>query len=111
VKLAPGEARNEVVRARLDSAALVLLLLRADDLGSESCHAEMRFALERASAGRGRVVPILLRPFHADRHALGDLAVLPTGGRPVTMSTGRTRSWAPSATPASTGRIRPSEPG
>ncbi len=93
-KVPAGEDRGEIALAKLESAAVVLLLVSADYLASSICHAEMTRALERAAAGQGRVVPILLRPCHAHREALGDLAALPTDGRPVTTWASADDAWA-----------------
>lgn len=80
-----GEDRDKIALEQLEAAAVVLLLVSADYLASESCHAEMTRALERAKGGEPRVVPILLRPCHDHREVLGKLRLLPEDGRPITL--------------------------
>jgi formylglycine-generating enzyme required for sulfatase activity len=93
-KVRPGENRSEAVEAQIEAAAVVLLLVSADYLASDRCHSEMTRALARAQAGKGRVVPILLRPCLANRDALLDLALLPTDGKAVTTWTSSDDAWA-----------------
>lgn len=82
-RILAGEAREEALSRRLEEADLVLLLISADFLASETCQAQLQRAMERHHAGDAHVVPILVRPVDVRDTPLEGLTFLPTNGRPV----------------------------
>lgn len=81
---AGGEWDNEI-KAHLDSAHIILLLVSQDFLASKYCYEqEMIRALARHETGEARVIPIILRPSYWESSPFGRLQALPTGGKPIT---------------------------
>ena len=84
-----GEAWRRASDQHLEEADVILLLVSADFLASDSLYeVELRRALERHRTERTRLVSIILRPCDYATHDSPlrhevDL-LLPTGGRPVT---------------------------
>lgn len=77
---------QQEIDSHLESADIILPLVSSDFLRSGYCSgAEMKRALERHNAGAAYVLPILVRPVDWDTTPFTDLAVLPTGGKPVSM--------------------------
>src|SRR2546421_155493 len=62
-QIVPGTNRAKVIDQQLEQASLILLLVSADFLASDSRYqVEMKRALERHEAGEARVIPIVIRP-------------------------------------------------
>jgi hypothetical protein len=77
---------QQEIDSHLESTDLILPLVSSDFLRSDYCSgAEMKRALERHNTGAAYVLPILVRPVDWDTTPFTDLAVLPTGGKPVSM--------------------------
>ena len=73
------------IEMQLNTASIILLLVSPDFIHSDYCYSiEMQRALERHKAGEAIVIPIILRPVHWQETPLGELDVLPKGGKPVT---------------------------
>lgn len=84
-QIRPGTEWKNEIGQRLDAADLILLLVSSDFIASEySWSIEMKQALKRHQEGSARVIPIILRPVDWQVPPLGELQVLPTGGKPVT---------------------------
>jgi hypothetical protein len=85
--LVPGEDWDHVIKARLNSADIILLLVSPDFINSDYCYdIEVKRAIERHEAGEACVIPIILRPSdwkHKDV-PFNKLTALPMGVEPVT---------------------------
>lgn len=84
IDVSSGEEWEPKISYYLNTAQMILLLLSADFLSSDSCYAkEMMRAMERHDAGVARVIPIILRPTSWRRAPFGKLQVLPANAEPV----------------------------
>ncbi len=84
-KIAPGVDWVHETDNHLDAAALILLLISPDFMASDYCYGfEMTRALERASHGTTRVIPILLRPIDWTGAPFARLSCLPANGKAIT---------------------------
>jgi TIR domain len=81
----PGASRTEHIREQLDQADYIVLLLSADFFADEDCQTLMQQALRRSRTDKVPLVPLLLRPVTWQETPLGDLACLPSNGKPVTL--------------------------
>jgi hypothetical protein len=82
-----GEDWRARIRAELDSARVILLLVSADLLASDDLYdVEVKRAMERNTAGEARVIPVIVRPCRWKDASFGGLSPLPSGGKPVTDS-------------------------
>ncbi len=78
-------AGEHEIDQHLNTAQIILLLVSPDYMNSDYCYGvEMKRAIERHERGEARVIPIILRPVYWERTVLGNLRVLPQGGKPVT---------------------------
>jgi tetratricopeptide (TPR) repeat protein len=79
-----GSDRTQTIDKAIHSAHLILLLVSADFLASDTCYQiEMRQALERHRRGEARVVPIILRPCDWQSSQFAHLQYLPRNGQPI----------------------------
>lgn len=82
------------VRAHIDAAQVILLLVSADFLASPSCwDVQMERAMERHTAGEARVIPILLRPCSWKDTPIGALSALPDNETPIQSWVNRDQAW------------------
>jgi hypothetical protein len=89
-----GVEWNEEIRAQLEAADLILLLVSADFIDSDFCHdVEMTRALERHERGEASVVPVIARPCDWRSAPFAKLQVLPKDGKPVTNWVDRDDAW------------------
>ena len=80
-----GTEWDAEIRARLESAGLILLLITPRFVASEYCFdKEMQRAMERHAVGTARVIPIIMRPCDWQDTAFSKLQVLPKDAKPVT---------------------------
>jgi hypothetical protein len=80
-----GANRSQVIDQAIHTAQIVLLLISADFLASDSCYdGEMRQALERHRRGETRVIPIIIRPCDWQHSPFAQLQCLPRNEKPVT---------------------------
>jgi len=94
-KILGSENWAGVIDDNFKRADVILLLVSADFLASDYCfESEMKIALERASKGEARVVPVILRACAWKDTPFGNLQVLPRDGRPVTSWRNRDEAWA-----------------
>lgn len=92
-KICPGDDLDAVIDSHLRTARLVLLLVSPDFIASDYCYStELRLAMELQTAGRARVVPVILRPVDWQDTPFRGLLALPTDGKPI--STWRNRDEA-----------------
>lgn len=90
-----GSDWDEEIRAQLDSADIILLLISADFLASDYAYEiEAREAMRRHEAGKARVIPIILRAADWTSAPFGKLQALPRGARPVTSWLNRDEAFA-----------------
>lgn len=83
------------IKAHLNMAQIVLLLVSPDFMASDYCYGiEMQRALERQASGEAKVIPIILRPTYWHEGKLGTLQALPTDGKPVTATEWHDLDWA-----------------
>lgn len=92
-RLHAGVDVDAEIRRRLASADLVVMLITADYLASDTCLREMDLALERAERGEARVVPVLLRPCLKNFHLIDKLQALPSNGKAVTTWPNADEAW------------------
>jgi hypothetical protein len=86
-ELLAGDDREAELARRLEEAQLILLLISANFLASDSCYAQLTRALERQRAGTAHVLPILVRQVDLLDTPLDGLDVLPEKDRAV-------KSWS-----------------
>jgi len=79
-RIVPGDEWKDMIDQQLEESHLILLLISAYFLDSDSCDKEMR----RALAKQGEVVSVILRPVDWEHEPLRKLQALPKDGRPVT---------------------------
>ncbi len=72
---------------------MIVLLLSADYLASETAVREMAVALRRRRAAGARVVPVLARPCFVEETPLGALQALPEDGMAISMSANADLAW------------------
>lgn len=80
-----GDEWEKAILTKLAKADLVLLLISADFIASEYCYTkELGKALERHTAKKATVIPVILRHCLWNELPFGKLQALPTGAKPVT---------------------------
>jgi type IV secretory pathway TraG/TraD family ATPase VirD4/tetratricopeptide (TPR) repeat protein len=81
-----GTDKDEEVHRHLAKASVIVLLLSADFVASDSCYSvEMSRAIERHRAREAYVIPVVLRPMDSWQSTpFGKLPALPSNGVPVT---------------------------
>src|SRR5436305_177515 len=81
----PGSPWEEEIANHLNTARVILLLVSADFIHSETCYRkEMERAIERHKANEACVIPILLRPVDWKGAPFSVLRKLPSNERPIT---------------------------
>lgn len=84
-RLRAGDDFDKGVRAELERADLILLLISPDFIDSDYCHdVEMARAMERHERGEARVIPVILRPCLWHSMPFGKLLAIPRDGLAVT---------------------------
>lgn len=79
-----GAEWDAEIKANLESAHVILLLISPRFMGSEYCYdIEMQRAMERHNAGTARVIPIILKPVDWKDTPFSKLQVLPQDGKPI----------------------------
>ena len=80
-----GTEWDAEIKARLESAGVILLLITPRFIASEYCFdKEMQRAMERHAAGTARVIPVIVKPCDWQDTAFSKLQVLPKDAKPVT---------------------------
>jgi hypothetical protein len=83
--IASGTNWEQEISANLDQAEIVLLLISPNFNASDYCVGkEMDRALENMRAGRQKVIPIMLKPYHWPKAKFRTLQALPKNAKPVT---------------------------
>jgi hypothetical protein len=84
-RLRAGDDFDKGVRAELERADVILLLVSPDFIASDYCHdVEMTRAMERHDRGEARVIPVILRPCMWHPMPFGKLLGIPRDGLAVT---------------------------
>lgn len=83
-RITPGDRRKEQLTKHLEQADLIVLLLSAEFLADKEFYGLMARALQRSQDGEACVNPLILRPVDWRSSPIGQLACLPTNGRPIT---------------------------
>jgi hypothetical protein len=84
--IAGGVDWKQEMNKHLDVACIILLLVSANFMFSESCSLEVKRAMERHNAGEAKVIPVILKPVIWQGSAFGQLKALPKDGKPITSS-------------------------
>lgn len=93
-RVIPGQDWDTEIRARLNRARIILLLVSADFLASEYCFdMELVRAFERHRRGEAVVVPLILRPCDWTHTSLAQLQALPKDAHPVVSWSSRDDAW------------------
>jgi len=80
-----GTEWDAEIKARLESADVILLLITPRFIASEYCFdKEMQRAMERHAAGTARVIPIIMKPCDWQDTPFSKLQVVPKDAKPVT---------------------------
>lgn len=85
-QLTAGMEWNDTIKAELESADIILLLISPDFIASRYCReVEIPIALQRHDAKQASVVPIILRPFDWVSAPFAKLQAFPKDAKPVTI--------------------------
>jgi hypothetical protein len=79
----PGEAREQVTLAHVNTAQIVLLLVSPNFMASNSCYHVMEKALERHKQEKIHVIPIIVSPVDWQDGPLKGLQALPKRGKSI----------------------------
>ncbi len=100
----PGEEWEPQIKANLEQAQIILLLISVDFICSDYCYeVELAKAIERHCSGKAQVIPVILRD--CDWHGtpvgeellLGDLQALPKDAKPISRWESRDDAFADTA--------------
>src|SRR6185295_3131655 len=84
-KIIPGSEWDEEIKAHLNAADIILLLISADFMASRYCRSvEMQGAVDRHHRQEACVIPVILRPCDWQDAPFSKLQALPKNARPVT---------------------------
>lgn len=93
-KIVPGTDKAETIKAHLEQAAIILLLVSPDFMAADDSYdIEMRRALERHEAREAHVIPIILRPCSWEHASFAFLSCLPQDGKPITTWDDQDLAW------------------
>ena len=91
----PGREWAPAVRRRLEEADIVVLLVSADFLSSDTAWSvEMRSALQRHWEGLAHVLPVLVRPVDLIGAPFAELQSLPETGGSIATHPNEDEAWA-----------------
>ena len=80
-----GTEWDAAIKANLESAGVILLLITPRFIASEYCFdKEMQRAMERHAEGSARVIPVIMKPCDWQGTPFSKLQVLPKDAKPVT---------------------------
>ena len=84
-KIQPGMNWDDITKAQLNAADIILLLISSSFMASrDKYEVEIRHAIQRHEAKAARVIPVILRSYDWESTPFGRLKALPAGGKPVT---------------------------
>jgi hypothetical protein len=85
-KIKAGEEWDKAISEKLESAAIILLLISVDFINSSYCYdLELERAIERHAAGEAKVIPVILRPCMWHQTPFSKLQALPKEARAVSL--------------------------
>lgn len=83
-QILPGDEWDKQIKAQLNSAQIILLLVSSDFIASRYCRdVEIEWAITRHNQGEARVIPVILRRCMWKETSFGKLQALPKNGTPV----------------------------
>ena len=83
-QILPGTRWDEQIKARLNAADIILLLISADFLATDYCtEVEIPEALRRHKVGEATVMPVILRSCAWDLTPLADIQAYPEKATPI----------------------------
>lgn len=84
-EICAGVDWQQEIEVQLNASHIILLLISPHFMASDYCYAtEMKQALKRHTAGKARVIPIILRPVIWEDAPFSKLQILPRNGIPIT---------------------------
>jgi hypothetical protein len=93
-KISPGDEWDTTIKAQLERARVILLLVSADFIASDYCWGtEVRRALEKHRRKEAIVIPVILSPTDWHSAPFGKLQALPADGKPITTWANRDQAW------------------
>jgi hypothetical protein len=94
-EILPGADWGEAIKAQLEAADIVLLLISSSFFTSDYIEKEeLKKALERHQKGEATVVPVIVRPCVWNAHPeISALQVLPKDGKPVSSWVEADEAW------------------
>lgn len=79
-----GDEWDDEIKARLNAAGIILLLITPRFLASRYCYdEEMKRAMERHEDGTAQVIPIIMKPCDWEKSPFRKLKALPKDGKPA----------------------------
>ena len=93
-EIRPGETWDDVIKANLHSADIILMLLSANALASDYFYEqEVKDAVERHKAGTALVVPVVLSACLWQKTPLAEIQGLPRGMKPIISYGNMDEAW------------------
>lgn len=84
---------SDEYKRQFDSADLILVLISADFLRSDTLNEQLQNALTRRTTGILKILPVLVRSVDLTDSPLGRLPLLPEGEIPITLWGDRDAAW------------------
>src|SRR5215469_14596400 len=88
-----GTKNAHTIDAYLEKARIIVLLVSADYLASDTCKHQMERALKQQQAGVARVIPLVVRSCDWKHLPVGQLQALPMNGKPVSLWADVDEAW------------------
>lgn len=93
-RIAPGEAWEQTIDEKLETADIILLLISAYFVQSDYCYTrELQRAIQRNQLGEARVIPVFVRPCVWEGLEFAHLQGLPRDGKPISTCADREAAW------------------
>jgi len=93
-EIRPSEIWDEIIKANLHSADIILMLLSANALASDYFYdQELKDAIERHRAGTARVVPVVLSACLWQKTPLAEIQGFPRGMKPIISYSNMDDAW------------------
>lgn len=88
-----GTEWEVAIESKLEEADIILLLISASFLSSDSCYEELNRSMELHEEARTRVIPIIISPCCWQDSPIGRLHALPRDGRAITTWSNQNRAY------------------
>ncbi|WP_437314545.1 toll/interleukin-1 receptor domain-containing protein [Sorangium sp. So ce385] len=92
-RIGPGDERSAKLAAHLEAAHIIILLISADYLATDTLWSEMERALTRHHTKQARMVPILLDACDWESAPFAQLMTLPHNHKPVKLWKHQSEAW------------------